>query len=81
MCGDPILLRIFARSMGFDGILMGLPFFVASVCIALTFNQDRASYPFSLANYWLLLVRLRHSCYSVAIREVEIVSPKGVSSA
>lgn len=31
MCGDPILLRIFARSMGLDGILMGLPFFVASV--------------------------------------------------
>lgn len=55
MCGDPILLRIFARSMGFDGILMGLPFFVASVCVALTFKQDRASYPYSLANCWPFL--------------------------
>lgn len=32
MCGDPILLRIFATSMGMDGVLMGLPFFIAAVC-------------------------------------------------
>lgn len=31
MCGDPILLRIFARSMGLEGVMMGLPFFVAAV--------------------------------------------------
>lgn len=32
MCGDPILLRIFARSMRMEGVMMGLPFFVAAVC-------------------------------------------------
>lgn len=31
MCGDPILLRIFARTMSMDGVLRGLPFFVAAV--------------------------------------------------
>lgn len=31
MCGDPILLRIFARSMTMEGTMMGLPFFVAAV--------------------------------------------------
>lgn len=31
MCGDPILLRIFATSMGMKGVIMGLPFFVAAV--------------------------------------------------
>lgn len=33
MAGDPILLRIFARSMRMDGILQGLPFYVAAVSI------------------------------------------------
>ncbi|POS79233.1 hypothetical protein DHEL01_v202356 [Diaporthe helianthi] len=31
MAGDPILLRIFARSMRMDGILQGLPFYLAAV--------------------------------------------------
>ncbi|KAK7715902.1 hypothetical protein SLS63_011241 [Diaporthe eres] len=31
MCGDPILLRIFAKSMRMDGLLQGLPFYVAAV--------------------------------------------------
>ncbi|KAH8775216.1 major facilitator superfamily domain-containing protein [Diaporthe sp. PMI_573] len=31
MGGDPILLRIFARSMRMEGILQGLPFYVAAV--------------------------------------------------
>ncbi|KAK2602902.1 hypothetical protein N8I77_009401 [Diaporthe amygdali] len=31
MCGDPILLRIFAKSMRMEGILQGLPFYVAAV--------------------------------------------------
>lgn len=31
ICGDPMLLRIFARSMRMEGIVQGLPFFVAAV--------------------------------------------------
>ncbi|KAF3771127.1 hypothetical protein M406DRAFT_105645 [Cryphonectria parasitica EP155] len=30
MCGDPILLRVFAASMGVSGVLRGLPFFFAA---------------------------------------------------
>ncbi|CAN8096018.1 unnamed protein product [Discula destructiva] len=30
MCGDPILLGIFAQAMDFKGVMMGLPFFVAA---------------------------------------------------
>ncbi|KUI59808.1 hypothetical protein VP1G_06988 [Cytospora mali] len=30
ICGDPMLLRIFARSMRMEGVIQGLPFFVAS---------------------------------------------------
>lgn len=36
MCGDPILLRIFARSMTMEGTLMGLPFFAAAVCFVVS---------------------------------------------
>lgn len=32
MCGDPILLRIFAATMGMSGGWKGLPFYVAAVC-------------------------------------------------
>lgn len=30
ICGDPMLLRIFARSMRMEGVIQGLPFFVAA---------------------------------------------------
>lgn len=31
LCGDPMLLRIFARSIRMEGVIQGLPFFVAAV--------------------------------------------------
>lgn len=33
MCGDPILLKIFGASLQWEGLLSGLPFFVASVSL------------------------------------------------
>lgn len=39
MCGDPILLRIFAKSMRMEGLLQGLPFYVAAVSFLRANNQ------------------------------------------
>lgn len=56
ICGDPMLLRIFARSMRMEGVIQGLPFFVAAVSSLNSANGicSGLTLPPRLASAWLL---------------------------